>query len=77
MKTKKIYKMSNSLNKEDYLGWEDQELYNRLWNESKEMRLKLATQNTSLPQPAQKVPYTPNKNGEVIVKIIKSHFEDS
>lgn len=44
--------MSNSFNKEDYLGWEDQELYNKWWNEAEARRREttyVELRNTPIP----------------------------
>lgn len=59
-KQKNIFKVSNSLNKEDYLGWEDQELYNQWWNEAEARRREttyVELRNTPTPDTKAKPVY--------------------
>ena len=52
--------MSNSFNKEDYLGWEDQGLYNQWWNEAEARRREttyVELRNTPIPDTKAKPIY--------------------
>ena len=69
--------MSNSLNKEDYLGWEDQELYNQWWNESEARRREttyVELSNTPIPDTKAKPVYLTGSTNRIKVVNVLFYF---